>query len=69
MKFGNLNFLERSGPFQAYNGTALPFTFNFSKLKYYAPDDGDWTETCRICFNVNFNILLKQLYCTSGYNF
>ena len=26
------------------------------------PDDGDWTETCRSCFNVNFNILLKQLY-------
>jgi hypothetical protein len=26
------------------------------------PDDGDWTETCRSSFNVNFNILLKQLY-------
>jgi hypothetical protein len=29
------------------------------------PDDGDWTKTCRNCFNVNFNILLKQLYCAS----
>ena len=29
------------------------------------PDDGDCTETCRSCFNVNFNILLKQLYCAS----
>jgi hypothetical protein len=29
------------------------------------PNDGDWTETCRRCFNVNFNILLKQLYCAS----
>ena len=29
------------------------------------PDDGDWTETCRSCFNVSFNILLKQLYCAS----
>jgi hypothetical protein len=29
------------------------------------PDDGDWTETRRSCFNVNFNILLKQLYCAS----
>ena len=24
-KSGNLNFLEPSGPVQAYNGTALPF--------------------------------------------
>ena len=29
------------------------------------PDDGDWTETCWSCFNVNFNILLKQIYCAS----
>jgi hypothetical protein len=26
MKSGNLKFLETSGPFQACNGTALPFT-------------------------------------------
>jgi hypothetical protein len=26
MNFGNLNFLESSGPLQACNGTALPFT-------------------------------------------
>ena len=25
MKFGNLNFLEPSGPLQACNGTALPY--------------------------------------------
>ena len=25
MKSGNLNFLEPSGPLQAYNGTALPY--------------------------------------------
>ena len=30
-KSGSLNFLEPSGPVQACNGTALPFT-NFSKL-------------------------------------
>jgi len=29
------------------------------------PDVGDWTEICRSCFNVNFNIFLKQLYCAS----
>ena len=28
MKSGNLNFLEPSGPLQACNGTALPFTHN-----------------------------------------
>ena len=26
MKSGDLNFLEPSGPLQAYNGTDLPFT-------------------------------------------
>jgi len=30
MKSGNLNFLEPSGPLQAYNGTALPFVFYFA---------------------------------------
>jgi len=29
------------------------------------PDDGYNTETCWICFNVNFNINLKQLFCAS----
>ena len=28
MKSGNLNFLEPSGPIQACNGTALPFSWN-----------------------------------------
>jgi len=29
MKFGNLNFLEPSGPLQACNGTALPLLYSF----------------------------------------
>ena len=29
------------------------------------PDDGSGTEIRRSCFNVNFNILLKQLSCAS----
>ena len=30
------------------------------------PDDGDYTETCWSCFNVNFNILFKAvLLCIS----
>jgi len=32
MKSGNLNFLEPSGTFQAFNGTALPFFFE-KKMK------------------------------------
>ena len=41
MKFGNLNFLEPSGPLRACNGTALPLPFwimdsqNFSPWYYY----------------------------------
>jgi len=31
MKSGNLNFLEPSGPLQARNGTALPYTLKGSK--------------------------------------
>ena len=34
MKSGNLNFLETSGPLQACNGTALPFTFALYKGKH-----------------------------------
>jgi hypothetical protein len=33
MQSGNINFLEPSGPLQACNGTALPFTFNSLKTK------------------------------------
>jgi len=29
-KSGNLNFLEPSGPLQACNGTALPFTYMYA---------------------------------------
>jgi len=31
MTFGNLNFLEPSGPLQSCNGTALPFCFTCSE--------------------------------------
>ena len=33
MKYGNLNFLEPSGPLQACNGTALPLPFCVSRLR------------------------------------
>jgi len=29
------------------------------------PDDGDYTEICWSCFNVNFNTILKQFSCAS----
>jgi len=28
------------------------------------PDDGDYTETCRSCFNVNFNVDFKIAFKT-----
>jgi hypothetical protein len=37
---------------------------NFSKLEYALPDDGDCTETCRSCFNVNFNAYFKNVFKT-----
>jgi len=38
MKYGNLNFLEPSGPIQACNGTALPFTSH----QHISVDDFGW---------------------------
>jgi hypothetical protein len=40
-------------------------TITLASSNYMVPDDGDSTKTCRSCFNENFNILLKQLYCSS----
>ena len=34
MKFGNLNFLEPSGPLQTCNGTALPLPFYSVQIVY-----------------------------------
>jgi hypothetical protein len=28
------------------------------------PDDGDYTETCRSCFNANFNVKFKIVFKT-----
>ena len=39
-KSGNLNLLEPSGPVQACNGTALPFTQNEIKNKNGAVERG-----------------------------
>ena len=37
MKSGNLNFLEPSGPLQAFNGTALPLYYYWYHFCYYTP--------------------------------
>jgi hypothetical protein len=45
MKYGNLNFLEPSGPLQACNGTALPFYCTYKldcSLKFIAEH---WIKT------------------------
>jgi len=34
---------------------------DFSKLNCALPEDGDYTETCCSCFNVNFNTPFKKL--------
>jgi hypothetical protein len=31
-------------------------TVNLASSNNTLPDDGDYTETCRSCFNVHFNI-------------
>jgi len=37
MKYGNLNFLEPSGPVQVCKGTALPFTQDEEALNFKSP--------------------------------
>jgi len=47
LKSGNLNFLESSGPVQAYNGKVLPFTrtqYKSTNVDHYRmwPDTRLW---------------------------
>jgi len=46
MKSGNLNFLEPSGPLQACNGTALPFTFSCLYICNYESLLDKWSTVC-----------------------
>ena len=61
MKSGNLNFLEPSGPLQACNGTALPFTLNrieekcSLKLRPYLTDLIFKTKSNRCLLWTDFN--------------
>jgi hypothetical protein len=40
--------------------TTVTLASSYSAL----PDDGDYTETCWSCFNVNFNTSFKNLFIT-----
>jgi hypothetical protein len=44
-------------------------TVSLASTNNALPDDGDCTETCSSCFNVNFNVILKlflrQFTCAS----
>jgi len=45
LKSGSFKLLEPSGPVQAYNGIALPFTFTYDvRLLKEAPDPGPGTK-------------------------
>ena len=47
MKSGYLNFLEPSGPLQASNGTALPFTLVFVSCAWGAFVNGTFSHSTR----------------------
>jgi len=58
MKSGNLNFLEPSGPLQAFNGTALPYCMtNWFAHNYGIVDN-----------NVIKNVVLQyvEVFCRSS---
>ena len=54
MKSGNLKFLEPSGPLQACNGTALPFTFTLvvSEVRVRSPVQLFFCISFISCFTV-----------------
>jgi len=76
MKSGNLNFLEPSGPVQAYNGNALPFIFTtlchhgFGNLLRVSASESCsqrlpfLTSTLR---SVDFNPMLSSTTCLSSF--
>jgi hypothetical protein len=43
-----------------YFGLITNVTLASSNIAF--PDDGDYTETCRSCFNVNFNVYFKIVF-------
>ena len=63
MKSGNLNFLELSGPLQACNGTALPFTGQAargwkSEMKMWSGKSGNALLVRN--FNKNLHVVLQM---------
>ena len=68
MKCGNLNFLEPSGPLQACNGIALPFTLSCSSLR---PCQSFGKAHCPNFQDLNSSTIQKatvsKTYCELGY--
>jgi hypothetical protein len=60
MKFGNLNFLEPSGPFQACNGTALPFCLISNDAWSHEHSRDICLIKCAFVGEKNFNIIKMQ---------
>ena len=54
MKSGNVNFLEPSGPLQAYNGTALPLPFYSTNAGTEYFKHALYSPLCSLFHNANF---------------
>ena len=62
MKSGNRNFLEPSGPLQACNGTALPFSDTGCRGRLIVYCIVKTVYTCNRCdFNNSLNLILEFL--------
>jgi len=67
MKYGNLNFLEPSGPLQAGNGTDLPLPLyaviiSMTEEKQRRADPGSLTSDYLVHFFQNLRTLPKYLF-------
>jgi len=58
MKSVNLNFLESSGPLQACNGTALPFSWIYPTHN----KDGAPKQRINPLCSINFSVLFRLLF-------
>ena len=69
MKFGNLNFLEPSGPLQACNGTALPFFLLLLLTAFELSLGGSSPYTNSFSFLGKFENYNKRLLASSYLSF
>jgi len=68
-----LNIIDARCNHEVYRGPCLELnnklftTVTLGSLEYALPDDGDFTETCKSCFNVNFNTRVGTLIVATIY--